>query len=451
MSAGRGLADRQLLGRSETVRLADLAAASSLQGRLEELRGRTVVVLTADQLAFAVLMIELDGVARRVVACPPDLSAKFIPSIIRDANADVWIGDPGQLVPAGCTAVTLGSLASVPVERRSTEHTEWVLLTSGTTGSPKLVVHTMEGLMSAFITRDPPPPGTVWSTFYDIRRYGGLQVCLRGLCSASLVLSVAGEPVGDFLTRAAADGVTHISGTPSHWRKVLMSGAASRLSPQYIRLSGEIADQGILDALARAFPAARIAHAFASTEAGVGFEVSDGRSGFPVHLIESHDLPAEIRVSEGLLRLRSVGNARCYLGAGAPSLKSVDGFVDTGDRVERRGDRIHFVGRSDWVINVGGQKVYPEEIESVINGVSGVHISRVRGRKNPISGAVVMADVVRRSGGRRIHGLADDEELKRLIYDACRRTLAPHKVPATIKIVTHLQVAPSGKMVRDDA
>ena len=67
----------------------------------------------------------------------------------------------------------------------------------------------------------------VWATFYDIRRYGGLQIFLRAIIGGgSMVLSEPGEPLADYVARLRAAGVTHISGTPSHWRKLLMSGSA---------------------------------------------------------------------------------------------------------------------------------------------------------------------------------------------------------------------------------
>ena len=113
----------------------------------------------------------------------------------------------------------------------------------------------------------------VWGTFYDIRRYGGLQIFLRAvLGGGSLVLSSAAEPMADHLERLSAHEVTHISGTPAHWRRALMSPQAHRITPHYIRLSGEIADQAILNTLHSFYPKAAISHAFASTEAGVGFE-----------------------------------------------------------------------------------------------------------------------------------------------------------------------------------
>ncbi len=78
------------------------------------------------------------------------------------------------------------------------------------------------------------------------------------------------------------------------------------------------------------------------------------------------------------------------------AIAEADGFVDTGDMVELRGDRYYFVGRRDGIINVGGLKVHPEEVEAVINRHPGVRMSLVKARKSPITGAVVVADVVAR-------------------------------------------------------
>ena len=188
--------------------------------------------------------------------------------------------------------------------------------------------------------------------------------------------------------------MTHISGTPSHWRKALMSGAVEVLRPRYVRLSGEIADQAILDALHAAFPQAMLAHAFASTEAGVAFEVRDGLAGFPASLAGVSGEGVQVDVSRGTLRIRSPGNATRYLGEGAPPLKDAEGFVDLGDRLELRGDRWYFVGRSGGIINVGGMKVHPEEVEAVINSHPRVRMSLVKPRRNPITGTVVTAEVV---------------------------------------------------------
>src|SRR5439155_22074383 len=116
----------------------------------------------------------------------------------------------------------------------------------------------------------------VWGTFYDIRRYGGLQIFLRGILGqGSFVFSNTAESVSDHLLRLGSHSVTHLTGTPSHLRRALMSPSIHSISPRYVRLSGEIADQSILTTLQAVFPHATVGHAFASTEAGVAFEVND--------------------------------------------------------------------------------------------------------------------------------------------------------------------------------
>ena len=219
-----------------------------------------------------------------------------------------------------------------------------------------------------------------------------------------------------------------------------MSPGALAIAPRYIRLSGEIADQGILDALGSRYPNARIAHAFASTEAGVGFEVDDGLAGFPAGLVGA---PGDVRlsVSDGSLRIRSHRTALGYLGEAEGPLADSDGFVETGDVVERRGDRYYFLGRRSGVINIGGLKVHPEEVEAAINRHPLVRMSKVRSKHSPITGALVAADVV-------LEGAADATASTREILQVCRDTLPPHKIPALIRIVPALDVALTGKLVR---
>jgi acyl-CoA synthetase (AMP-forming)/AMP-acid ligase II len=289
----------------------------------------------------------------------------------------------------------------------------------------------------------------VWGTFYDIRRYGGLQIFLRALVGGvSLVLSSAGEPVAEHLARLARHGVTHLSGTPSHWRRVLWSPAAATISPRYVRLSGEVADQAVLDNLRAVYPQANIGHAYASTEAGVGFEVDDGREGFPAAMLGAPRNGVTMTVVDDTLRIRSAGSATRYVGAPSDALADADGFVDTGDIVELRGERYHFVGRRGGIINVGGLKVHPEEVEAVINRHPDVRVSLVRAQKNPITGAIVVAEVVLASAPASGDDTTRRAQVKNEILEICRGGLARHKVPVTISFVPALAVAPTGKLAR---
>jgi acyl-coenzyme A synthetase/AMP-(fatty) acid ligase len=454
LTAAGHLSERALWGADAGVTLGELVRGSSLGGRLEELRGRSVLVATGDQLAAGLALIELDGIARRLVLCPPDLPSEHVPFVTATAAVDALVSDRDALeagAPRAGSFVTCSPrIAPADPERNGRHQTEWILLTSGTTGLPKMVVHTRSSLTAAITVGRTPPTPVMWSTFYDIRRYGGLQIFLRALLGGgSLVLSSAQELPGDFLIRAGAHGATHISGTPSHWRRALMSPSAHRIAPRYVRLSGEIADQAVLDHLRAFYPEATIAHAFASTEAGVAFDVGDGLAGFPASLIGQRRADMEMRIEDGSLRIRSARTAVRYLGNQGEPLTDRDGFVDTGDMVELRGDRYYFVGRRGGIVNVGGLKVHPEEVEAVINCHPKVRMSLVRSRKNPITGALVVADVVLRTEPDSANGRV--LELEHEILQLCRESLPRHKVPAAISFVPALAVAATGKLIRGHA
>jgi acyl-CoA synthetase (AMP-forming)/AMP-acid ligase II len=448
---GPGLNGRTISDARQIVPLTGILQETCLGNRLGELSGHSVLLGVADQLISGIAMMEIDGIARRMLLCPPDIDADHLRTLMMEADIDAVVTDhPERWTDAGVDLIVTAGLPARAAAMTQTERaTEWLMLTSGTSGVPKIVSHTLEGLTGAIVADGSPrgaPP--VWATFYDIRRYGGLQIFLRAMIGGgSMVLSEPGEPIADHVARLYARGVTHISGTPSHWRKLLMSGAASGFAPRYVRLSGEIADQAVLDGLSRAFPKASIGHAYASTEAGVGFAVNDGREGFPADLVGHSRDGVEMKVEEGSLRIRSTRTARAYVGRRAAELTDARGFVDTGDMVELRGDRYHFVGRRGGIINIGGLKVHPEEIEAVINKHAEVRMSCAKSRRSPITGAVVVADVILTDGD----DVSRRDRIRDEILADCRAQLASHKVPAVIKFVASLDVTAAGKLARHDA
>jgi acyl-CoA synthetase (AMP-forming)/AMP-acid ligase II len=443
--------DRWIWGKNQSLDLTRFRDQSCLDGKRDALAGKSILIHTADQIEAAAALIELDGIAARMLACPPGIKPDHLATVAAEAEIDVIVSAGAPPAAAALTTdnIVPCRLPPTPAQAKPTaeRETEWLLLTSGTTGAPKIVRHTLRSLTGAIKPSKPGTPPT-WSTFYDIRRYGGLQIFLRAMLGGgSLVLSDADEPVADFLDRLAAHGVTHMSGTPSHWRRALMNPRIEVFKPSYVRLSGEISDQTILDDLKEAFPQATIDHAYASTEAGVGFVVSDGREGFPAALLGASGGNVEMKIVDNTLRLRSVLTSAGFLGKSAPALRDSDGFVDTGDIVERRNDRYYFVGRRGGIINVGGLKVHPEEVESVINRHHAVHMSRVKSRKNPFTGAVIIADVVLKAGEKA----DDDEQLRAEILSECREALPQYKVPALLRFVPSLELTEAGKLVRSNA
>ena len=393
-------------------------------------------------------LLALDGVARRIVLCPPDLKASAFA---------LRAGDRGNrcrpLRPRTryCRRAKFDPLGNLPPEElaplpegEERRTTEWILFTSGTTGTPKMVVHTLDTLAGPVDRILALGAGAIWSTYYDIRRYGGLQILLRALIGGgSILLSSADEAPADYLARVAANNVTHITGTPSHWRRALMSPAARNIAPKYARMSGEVADQAIIDKLRAFYPNAAVAHAFASTEAGLAFDVDDGLAGFPAHLVSEAGPVAAIRIQDGSMRIRSSRTALRYLGDNLPNLIDAEGFVDTGDMIEQRDGRCYFAGRREGIINVGGLKVHPEEVEAIINLHPDVQMSLVKSRANPITGAIVVAEIVRKPAAD-----GNPDALPKEILALCRGALPAHKIPTTIRVVAALNVGVSGKLAR---
>jgi len=229
---------------------------------------------------------------------------------------------------------------------------------------------------------------------------------------------------GDFADLAASfetalrnREVTAISSTPTFWRLALMSIDSDVITGAplvSISMGGEIVDQAILDELARLFPDARIRHIYASSEAGAAIVVTDGKAGFASKLAD----PAGTRTI-GI----KVEEDRLYIRSPYSNKSDADGWVDTGDLVELRGDRYLFCGRAgNTTINVGGQKAFPPDIEAHLNAHPQVVWSQVTARRAPLMGNLPVASVV-------LTADADRADAERMLTEHCTNGLAEYAVP----------------------
>jgi acyl-CoA synthetase (AMP-forming)/AMP-acid ligase II len=286
-----------------------------------------------------------------------------------------------------------------------------LILTTGTTGRPKGVRHDWARLARRL--RDTvPEPDARWLLAYNLNQFAGIQMLLHVLATqATLVVPASNRPQ-DAVGVLADLGVTHASATPTFWRVaagMLDEAQAAEIPLRQVTLGGEAVPAAVLEQLRRLFPEARVSQVYASTEFGSSASVRDGRNGLPASVLErGEDAPVQFRVVDGELHTKSrVGMLGYY---GEPDVDDV--WRPTGDLVEVRGDRIHFVGRTSEVINVGGVKVHPLPVEDVVSAVEGVELAHVYGRANPVSGEIVAVDVVARPG-------ADEESLEDAIRAAC--------------------------------
>lgn len=312
------------------------------------------------------------------------------------------------------------------------------MMTSGTTGAPKIASHSLAALMSrANAAMHPGNRNAKWLLTYQPTGFAGVQVQLTAVIGRGVVVAPQERTPSGFLEAAKANSVTQISATPTFWRAFLMAVRPGDLELRQITLGGEAADQSTLDRIRKAFPNARVTHIYASTEAGVVFSVHDGLEGFPAEWLGKETQGVSLRVEDGFLHIRTPNAMSAYVSDTAQPHRG-DGWLVTADRVEIRGDRAFIVGRDDSTINVAGSKVYPLMVEQFLLTQPGVLEAHVYGVANPISGQLVAADVV-------LDPAVDAAATRSAILAACRENLAQYQVPRALKVVDAIAVRESGK------
>ena len=314
------------------------------------------------------------------------------------------------------------------------------ILTSGTTGKPKVAAHSLESLLGRILPAAAVPVNrnSVWLLTFQPTSFAGLQVILSACVSDGTIVVPTTRTPQAYFDAALENDVTHISGTPTFWRSILMmTGELELPKLRQITLGGETVDQTTLNELAKRFPSARISQIYASTEAGALFAVHDGRSGFPTSWLDSENNGLTMRIQDGELQILSPRKMLGYSSAHKDPTTE-DGWLTTGDLVKVEEDRVQFMGRRDKIINVGGAKVYPEEVENFILAIDGIAETKVTSMKNPISGQIVVAEIV-------VHTDFDSNDVKKEVQKKCFAGLARHKVPGLVKVVDSIAVSASGK------
>lgn len=395
-------------------------------------------VSVGDAAQLIRLLAAADGQADAMLLLSPALSPEHTSTLMAEASLSRLVSDRADLA----ALTTLTPDAAVAPPHAPTVETDWLLTTSGTTGRPKIVRHRLASLLRTVKPAQVPPP--IWGLLYEPTRFAGLQVVLQALTGGGRLIAPAFDaPMPERLTLLADRGVSHLSATPTLWRRILMDAPAN-LAPSQITLGGEIADRPVLAALAARFPEARIRHIYASTELGVGFSVRDGHPGFPRAWLESGRDGVDLRIREDTLWVRPPGAVPEGVAASALTPDD-DGYFPTGDRVELTKDRVLFLGRDATTVNIGGTKIQPEAVERVLNEHPDIAIARIAHRPNPIAGSLLTLTLVPRDSQ------ADPKTLRRAISAFCKERLPREAMPAQIKLVSELELNAAGKLTRGAA
>jgi acyl-CoA synthetase (AMP-forming)/AMP-acid ligase II len=300
-----------------------------------------------------------------------------------------------------------------------------LILTSGTTGVPKGAWYTWDRL----IAQSRPSPrwtGLRWLLAYHLNHFAALHMLAHVIANRGCIVVPASGSVTDAVAALEEQRVQCISATPTFWRQLLAQlerDRARSLPVRQVTLGGEAVPSGLIERLQDYFPHARISQVFATTESGSCLSVRDGREGLPASLLEE----GQVRIVEGELHVPAAHGMLGYFGDAPVE----NGWWPTGDLVELRGDRIHFVGRKSEVINVGGVKVHPLPVEQVVQSVPGVTAAHCYGRANPVSGQIVSVDVVPAPG-------VDRAALETAIHQAVA-SLPRHAQPRLVRFVEQLE------------
>jgi len=309
---------------------------------------------------------------------------------------------------------------------RKQNHAGLVLLSSGTTGTPKAIVHDMETLLTPYlkILKKPHIRAALFLLFDHI---GGLNTLFHLLGCGGSVVALQKRNPEYILQECDTHDINTLPTTPSFLRAVVASEAYNRYplpKLQLITYGTEPMDAGTLIRLNRCYPHCRLKQTYGLTEIGILRSQSESSQTTWVKLGGNG---IKTRIVNNQLEIKSKTSMLGYLNAPNPFTK--DGWFMTKDSVEVKDNFIRILGRESNLINVGGQKVYPIEIESVIQTHPEVQDVLVHKETNNLLGEIVCATIQRSpltASQKKIWITA--------LKTYCLARLPSHKVPRRIRL-----------------
>jgi acyl-CoA synthetase (AMP-forming)/AMP-acid ligase II len=298
-----------------------------------------------------------------------------------------------------------------------------ILFSSGTSGAPKAMVQDFAKLLATYESRRESDLAMLALLGFD--HIGGINTLLNTLAAGSLLAVPASRSPADVAATIARHRVAILPASPTFLNLLLTAGLTGELaSLRVITYGTEPMPESLLARLKTAFPRVRFIQTFGTSETGITrTESPEPGSTF----LRFEDPNLEWKVIDDELWLRSRTQIAGYLNASNERF-TPDGWFRTGDKVEQGPDgTLRILGRLGEMINVGGEKLMPAEVEAIVLGVAGVADCRVRGEPHPLTGQTVVVDVV--------STLADQESLRSEIRTACRQRLARHKIPTRVTFV----------------
>lgn len=313
-------------------------------------------------------------------------------------------------------------------EQLSNSSKNWkiTLFTSGTMGIPKKVSHDFKSI-TRFVKVSERNEKSIWGFAYNPTHMAGIQVFFQAFFNGNSIIRLFGLNTKDIYTEITNNGITHISATPTFYR-LLLPCNATFLSVERITSGGEKFNEKTFKKLNKVFPNAKITNVYASTEAGTLFASQNDI--FSVR--PEYESFINIENNELLIHRSLMGST------GA----NVNEWYNTGDIIEivsQKPLKFRFVNRKSEMINVGGYKVNPLEVEEAILALSSINNVRVYSKSNSVLGNIICCEVVTSSS----------QITESSIRTFLQSKIQEFKIPRIIRFVDELTTTRTGKLKRN--
>lgn len=315
----------------------------------------------------------------------------------------------------------------------------FIIFSSGTTGKPKAILHGAEKFLFSFENAKKKFSTLAFLLFDHI---AGIDTLFYTLFSkGTLVLPFSRNPA-DICSLVEQHSVEVLPASPSFLRLLFMSGdyeKADLSSVQIVTFGSEPMNETGLANLEIMFPKAKTIQKYGTSEFGSPRSKSRSENGLWIHMDSDN---CKTKVVDDTLWVKSSGSMLGYLNAPQPEI--IDGWMNTGDRVEVDGEWIRILGRESDIINVGGEKVYPSEVENVISELDFVEDVLVYGEDNAIMGNLVCARLKTMSNTDTEQNKIFRKELR----THCLKYLEPFKIPSKLEFTQESLTNERHKKVR---
>ncbi|MDY0364625.1 MAG: fatty acid--CoA ligase family protein [Arcobacteraceae bacterium] len=316
----------------------------------------------------------------------------------------------------------------------SSKHSGLVLFSSGSTGKPKAMIHNLDKLIDSYLGKRAKNINMLLFLMFD--HIGGLNTLFNALSIGASVIIPKNKDATTICALIERYKIAILPSSPTFLNLLLISKEHTRYDLSSLRMityGTETMPESLLLKLKEQFPKVRMLQTFGTSETGISTTSSKSSNSLYMKLDG-----VEQRVVDGELWLKSDTQILGYLNSSMESFTS-DGWFKTGDLVEIDGEYIKIIGRAKEVINVGGQKVLPSEVESLILQLDIIDDVMVYGETNAITGQTVVCDVVLNK---------EIENIKKTIRLFCKNKLEPYKIPTKVHLVLKTNFADRFKKIR---